>query len=83
MKIFKLVSSFQTFPPSWKEYHAKLMQEDTLLLNVLMHRLKVEEEARNQHIKEGFSRSAHINNSKTQNMSGPRKKEIKWLCYLW
>ncbi|KAL3536699.1 hypothetical protein ACH5RR_000065 [Cinchona calisaya] len=68
-------------PPSWKEYRANLMQEEVLPLNVLMHRLEVEEESRNQQLKENFSRNAHIDNSKVRYKSGPRKKEMKGLCY--
>ncbi|XP_027158853.1 uncharacterized protein LOC113760471 [Coffea eugenioides] len=68
-------------PPSWKEYRAKLMQEEFLSLTALLHRLEVEEEARYQRNQESFSRNAFMDCSKVQNKSGLRKKETKRLCY--
>lgn len=68
-------------PPSWKDYRAKLMQEEFLPLSALLHRLKIEEEARYQRKKESFSTNAHMDCSKVQNKSGMWKKEMKRLCY--
>lgn len=65
-------------PPSWKEFRARLMQDDSLTLNTLMHRLKVEEESRNRHKKNA---NVKKDQSKYDSRLGRNKYEQKIVCY--
>ncbi|XAR53949.1 hypothetical protein NMG60_11028894 [Bertholletia excelsa] len=64
-------------PPSWKEFRMKLMQEDFLPLNMLMHRLKIEEESQSCAKKEDPLMKAHTGEWRLGNKLGPQKKDLK------
>ncbi|KAL8494901.1 hypothetical protein ACS0TY_019167 [Phlomoides rotata] len=67
-------------PPSWKEFRARLMQEDFLPLNMLMHRLRVEEESRNSYKKDTYSKK---DQTKFDSRLGWRKCENKRVCVCY
>ncbi|XP_059634387.1 uncharacterized protein LOC132276795 [Cornus florida] len=64
-------------PPSWKECRTKLMHEDFLSLNMLMHRLRTEEESRNEDKKMEHVTRAHGADSKLENKLGRQRSEMK------
>lgn len=68
-------------PPSWKELRVRLMQEEFLPLNMLMHRLRVEEESHNCHKKETNSKKDHVTEPKLDYRLGMRKNENKRVCF--
>ncbi|CAK9136908.1 unnamed protein product [Ilex paraguariensis] len=68
-------------PPSWKDYRTKLLLEEVLPLHTLICRLRVEEESRNRCKKENPSKNANVVEARLENKLGPRKREMKKLCY--
>ncbi|CAI9101108.1 OLC1v1038362C1 [Oldenlandia corymbosa var. corymbosa] len=73
-------------PPSWKDYRAKLMAEDEVLpCNMLMHRLKLEEESRNQRMKDKHSLGVRNNHQvpkpKNTPSGGVAAKKKVVCCY--
>ncbi|XP_052211603.1 uncharacterized protein LOC127814252 [Diospyros lotus] len=68
-------------PPSWKDYSKKLMQEEFLPLNVLIHRLSVEEESRHRANKEGRFVKAHVGEPRAENKLGQKKDSKAIICY--
>ncbi|KAG9144829.1 hypothetical protein Leryth_025636 [Lithospermum erythrorhizon] len=66
-------------PPSWKEFRLRMMREEFLPLHMLMHRLKVEEDARSG--KQPGKPSGHGAGSKCESRVGSQGKEMKKLCY--
>lgn len=65
-------------PPSWKEFRARLMQEDFLPLNMLMHRLRVEEESRNCYKNDANFKK---DQARLDSRLGRKKYENKRVCY--
>lgn len=69
-------------PPSWKELRVKLMQEEFLTLNLLMHRLRVEAESRNSCQKEAKSKKdRHATEPKIDQRPRTKKDENKRACF--
>ncbi|KAI3444399.1 hypothetical protein Pfo_001064 [Paulownia fortunei] len=68
-------------PPSWKELRVRLMQEEFLPLNMLMHRLQVEEESRNCYKKETNYKKGRIIEPKLDYRLGMRKRDNNRVCY--
>ncbi|XP_057778625.1 uncharacterized protein LOC130997350 [Salvia miltiorrhiza] len=69
-------------PPSWKELRLKLMQEEFLTLNMLMHRLQLEAESRNLCEKEANSKKGrHVMEPKLDQRQGTKKDENKRACF--
>lgn len=73
------VSSIVTkLPPSWKDCRAKLMREEFLPFNKLMHHLRVEEESRNLCKKEGPTMNPNLENRVGHSKQGhPRKLDFR------
>lgn len=63
-------------PPSWKELRRKLMREESVPLNMLMHRLQVEANK-----KEANSKKDHFTQPKLNQRHGTKKDETKRECY--
>lgn len=68
-------------PPSWKELRVRLMHEEFLPINMLMHRIQVEEESRNCYKRETTCRQGHMTEPLRDNRLGMRKKESKRVCH--
>lgn len=68
-------------PPSWKELRLKLMQEEFLPLNMLMHRLQVEAESRNSYKIGANSKSDHVAEWKLDQRHRMKKDENKRGCF--
>ncbi|KAL7121585.1 hypothetical protein ACP275_02G190800 [Erythranthe tilingii] len=70
-------------PPSWKELRVRLMQEEYLPINVLMHRIQVEEESRKWWYKK--ESSAYYKQGRsvgpTDSRLGTRKRENRRFCH--
>ncbi|KAA8516185.1 hypothetical protein F0562_019364 [Nyssa sinensis] len=70
-------------PQSWKEYRMRLMYEEFLPFNMLMYRLRVEEESRCQTKRGEPSTRAHCAESKLENKLGPKRREMKRPGMCW
>ncbi|KAL1549742.1 hypothetical protein AAHA92_17807 [Salvia divinorum] len=69
-------------PPSWKELRLKLMQEEFLTLNMLMHRLQVEADSHNFFNKEANSKKGrHVTEPKHDQRHRMKKDENKRACF--
>lgn len=69
-------------PPSWKEFRLKLMQEEFLTLNMLMHRLRVEAESRKICEKEANSKKdRHVTEPKLDQRHRTKNDENKRGCF--
>ncbi|KAG6427212.1 hypothetical protein SASPL_111454 [Salvia splendens] len=69
-------------PPSWKELRLKLMQEEFLTLNMLMHRLRVEADSHNFFNKEAnCKKSRHVTEPKLDQRHRMKKDENKRACF--
>ncbi|XP_016461387.2 uncharacterized protein LOC107784729 [Nicotiana tabacum] len=68
---FHISAIIAKLPPSWKDCRARLMHENVLSLDMLMHHLRVEEDCRNRY-----------KNDKLEKRVGARKKDLtKKQCY--
>ncbi|XP_075476708.1 uncharacterized protein LOC142518018 [Primulina tabacum] len=65
-------------PPSWKEFRTRLLHEEGLPLNTLMHLLQVEEESRNCHKKELI---IYKNGHTVESKHGTAIREKKRICF--
>ncbi|KAH6779989.1 hypothetical protein C2S52_011226 [Perilla frutescens var. hirtella] len=68
-------------PPSWKELRLKLMQEEFVPLNMLMHRLRVEAESRELYKKDANSKKDHVAEAKLDQRQRLKKDEYKRACF--
>ncbi|KAL8062915.1 hypothetical protein ABFX02_02G177600 [Erythranthe guttata] len=70
-------------PPSWKELRVRLMQEEYLPINVLMHRIQVEEESRkwcyNKESSAYYKQGRSV--GPTDSRLGMRKRENRRFCH--
>ncbi|XP_073030817.1 uncharacterized protein [Primulina eburnea] len=65
-------------PPSWKELRTRLLHEEGLALNTLMHLLQVEEDSRNCHKKELI---IYKNGHTVESKHGTGIREKKRICF--
>ncbi|KAM7476536.1 hypothetical protein LguiB_023779 [Lonicera macranthoides] len=75
---FHVSSIVSKLPPSWKDCRAKLMREEFLPFNKLMHHLRVEEESRSRCKKEGPAMNPNLENRVVHSKQGhPRKSNFR------
>uniref|UniRef100_A0A5B7AER8 CCHC-type domain-containing protein n=1 Tax=Davidia involucrata TaxID=16924 RepID=A0A5B7AER8_DAVIN len=81
---FHISTIISKLPQSWKESRMRLMHEEFLPLNMLMYRLRVEEESRSRNKRgEPSTKEAHCADSKLENKLGPKKREMKRPGMYW
>ncbi|KAL0464930.1 UNVERIFIED_CONTAM: hypothetical protein Slati_0380600 [Sesamum latifolium] len=78
---FHVSTIVSKLPPSWKEFRVRLMHEEFLPFNMLMHRLQVEEDSRNCFKRETNYKKGLITEPKLDYRLGMRRKENKRVCY--
>ncbi|KAL0428721.1 UNVERIFIED_CONTAM: hypothetical protein Sradi_0498100 [Sesamum radiatum] len=78
---FHVSTIVSKLPPSWKEFRVRLMHDDFLPFNMLMHRLQVEEDSRNCFKIETNYKKGLIIEPKLDYRLGMRRKENKRVCY--
>ncbi|KAL0398014.1 UNVERIFIED_CONTAM: RNA polymerase II transcriptional coactivator KELP [Sesamum calycinum] len=78
---FHVSTIVSKLPPSWKEFRVRLMHEEFVPFNMLMHRLQVEEDTRDCFKVETNYKKGLIIEPKLDYRLGMRRKENKRVCY--